>query len=85
MPELCRFGGIVIKMYVGDHAPPHFHAEYAEHEMQMSIQHRRVMNGEWPLKQTRLVIRWPIKRKPEIMEAWDRAPNDESPGTADPL
>jgi hypothetical protein len=28
MPEICRFFGIVIKMYFGDHAPPHFHAEY---------------------------------------------------------
>ena len=30
MPEICRFYGIVIKMYFADHAPPHFHAEYAE-------------------------------------------------------
>lgn len=30
MPELSRFYGIVIKMYFGDHDPPHFHAEYAE-------------------------------------------------------
>ena len=29
MPELCRFYGIVIRMFLGDHAPPHFHAEYA--------------------------------------------------------
>ena len=27
MPELYRFCGIVIKMYVGDHSPPHFHAQ----------------------------------------------------------
>ena len=32
MPEICRFYGIVIKMYFADHAPPHFHAEYSEHE-----------------------------------------------------
>ncbi|MXW96916.1 MAG: DUF4160 domain-containing protein [Acidimicrobiaceae bacterium] len=31
MPELCRFSGIVIRMYLGDHSPPHFHAEYAEY------------------------------------------------------
>ncbi len=28
MPEISRFYGIRIKMYYGDHAPPHFHAEY---------------------------------------------------------
>ena len=30
MPELSRFYGMVLKMYFGDHDPPHFHAEYAE-------------------------------------------------------
>ncbi len=30
MPEISRFFGIVIKMYFGDHLPPHFHAEYNE-------------------------------------------------------
>jgi hypothetical protein len=28
MPELSRFFGISIKMYFGDHLPPHFQAEY---------------------------------------------------------
>lgn len=28
MPELCRFYGIVIQMFVDDHPPPHFHARY---------------------------------------------------------
>ena len=37
MPEICRFYGIVIKMYFADHAPPHFHAEYAEHEARIAI------------------------------------------------
>jgi Domain of unknown function (DUF4160) len=37
MPEICRFYGIVIKMYFADHAPPHFHEEYAEHEVRIAI------------------------------------------------
>jgi len=28
MPDISRFYGIVIKIYYGDHPPPHFHAEY---------------------------------------------------------
>ncbi|MBI3048702.1 MAG: DUF4160 domain-containing protein [Acidobacteria bacterium] len=36
MPEICRFYGIVIKMYFADHAPRHFHAEYAEHEARIA-------------------------------------------------
>ena len=27
MPELCRFYGIIIRMYFADHGPPHFHAD----------------------------------------------------------
>ena len=43
MPEICRFYGIVIKMYFADHTPPHFHAEYAEHEARIAIE-----DGVWP-------------------------------------
>jgi Domain of unknown function (DUF4160) len=32
MPRVSAFFGIVIYMYYNDHLPPHFHAEYAEHE-----------------------------------------------------
>ena len=37
VPRLSSFYGIVITMYFDDHAPPHFHARYAEHEAQISI------------------------------------------------
>lgn len=30
MPELCRFYGIIIRMFWADHPPPHFHAVYGE-------------------------------------------------------
>ena len=31
MPEVARFYGIVIKIFFGDHPPPHFHAIYGEY------------------------------------------------------
>jgi hypothetical protein len=31
MPEVARFYGIVIKVFFGDHLPPHFHAIYGEY------------------------------------------------------
>ena len=37
MPVISSFYGILIKMYFGDHVPPHFHAEYAEFTAQISI------------------------------------------------
>ncbi len=85
MPEICRFFGIVIRMYAGDHSPPHFHAEYAEHEVQISIRDRRVINGELPPRQTRLVMEWALRREAELMSAWAYASEDEAPGKIDPL
>jgi len=37
MPEVSRFYGIVIRVFYDDHNPPHFHAEYGEHEVLVSI------------------------------------------------
>ena len=37
MPTITRFYGILIQMYFGDHAPPHFHALYAEFEALIDI------------------------------------------------
>ena len=28
MPEICRFFGIIIRMFFDDHHPPHIHTEY---------------------------------------------------------
>ena len=38
MPEISRFYGIIIRMYPGDHPPPHFHAVYGEHEAFVEIE-----------------------------------------------
>ena len=60
MPEICRFYGIVIKMYFADHAPLHFHAEYAEHEVRIAINSRvsRIMlgSGRAPGSEPRAVL-----------------------------
>jgi hypothetical protein len=38
MPEISRFLGIVIRMYVNDHVPPHFHAKYGQFEIKVEIE-----------------------------------------------
>ena len=35
MPTICRFFGIVIRMYHREHGPPHFHARHGEYEAMM--------------------------------------------------
>lgn len=48
MPELCRFYGIVIRMYFDDHLPPHFHAIYGEDEALVSIETLALVEGRLP-------------------------------------
>ena len=38
MPEICRFYGIVIQIYYGDHPPAHFHAVYGEEVAKIAIE-----------------------------------------------
>ena len=37
MPAISVFYGILVQMYWNDHAPPHFHALYAEEEVLIDI------------------------------------------------
>jgi hypothetical protein len=48
MPEMSRFFGISIKMFFGDHLPPHFHAEYGEFKAQVNIQSLVIIAGDLP-------------------------------------
>jgi len=48
VPEICRFYGIVIKMFWNDHDPPHFHAEYGEHVALVDIGTLAVIDGALP-------------------------------------
>ncbi len=48
MPEICRFYGIIIKMFFDDHYPPHFHAIYGEYEALIDIGALAVISGKLP-------------------------------------
>jgi hypothetical protein len=71
MPVISSFYGILIKMYFGDHVPPHFHAEYAEFTAQMSIRDLGIIEGYLPPKALALVVEWPSIHKEELLENWD--------------
>ena len=55
MPTISWFYGIAIRMYVRDHPPPHFHAVYAEHEANVSIDTGVVIEGSLPKAAANLV------------------------------
>jgi hypothetical protein len=73
VPEICRFYGIVIKMYFADHAPPHFHAEYSEHEARIAINSLAVLSGKLPPRAMGLVAEWASLHQQELQALWERA------------
>lgn len=56
MPRVSEFFGIVIYMYYNDHMPPHFHAEYTEHEAIYEIGILDVTRGGLPRRAHALVV-----------------------------
>ena len=85
MAELCRFYGIVIRMYPLDHAPPHFHAVYGEYEASIGIEDLATVRGALPRRARRLVAEWALLHQAELRRAWQQAWRLEPPGTIAPL
>lgn len=73
MPEICRFFGIVIKMFFDDHNPPHFHAEYAGDEVAIDIQNLAVISGKLQPRALGLVMEWAILHRADLLELWNKA------------
>jgi hypothetical protein len=80
MPVISSFYGILIKMYFGDHVPPHFHAEYGEYSAQISIRDLGIIEGYLPPKALGLVAEWASIHKAELMENW-KSLSEEASGT----
>lgn len=74
MPEISRFYGLVVRMYVrGEHPPPHFHVQYGEHRASVSIEGLEVVDGELPVRATKLVRDWGDLHRQELRDNWSRA------------
>ncbi|MEK7793387.1 MAG: DUF4160 domain-containing protein [Candidatus Hydrogenedentota bacterium] len=78
MPELCRFYGIVIRMYHNDHNPPHIHAVYGEHVAQIGILSLSRFGGYLPPRALGLVVEWATQHQEELMDNWERARSHQS-------
>ena len=85
MPELCRFYGIVIRMYFDDHDPPHFRARYGGDEALVGIETLAVLHGRLPPRAQGLVVEWASLRQAELRDAWERARQLEPLGKIAPL
>jgi len=75
LPEISRFFGIIIRMYVEPGAPhhhPHFHAYYQNHIAVYNIDSIEMLSGMLPRRQQHLVEAWVELHQDELLENWER-------------
>jgi RNase P protein component len=85
VPRISSFYGIVITMYYGDHAPPHFHARHGDDEAKIGISAGRVLAGSLSRRSLRLVREWLIQHRAEVEANWNRVVENEKPHKIEPL
>ena len=76
MPVISSFYGILIKMYFGDHVPPHFHADYGEYSAQIRIADFGIEAGYIPPKALALVVEWASIHQTELIKNWEKLAKD---------
>jgi hypothetical protein len=85
MPTISAFYGILIQMFWGDHAPPHFHALYAEHEILINIYTLEIIKGYLPRRALALVLEWASLHRNELLEDWELCEQNQAPKRIMPL
>ena len=72
-------------MYFDDHNPPHFHARYAEFEVEIEIKTLSILEGDLPPRVLGLVIEWALLHKGELLENWTLMENKQPLKKIEPL
>jgi len=88
MPEICRFFGVIIRMYWEPDAPhsaANFHAYYQGEAAVFSIDSVELIAGSLPRRQLRLVETWAELHKEELMEDWRLVESRDIPKPIDPF
>jgi len=88
VPELSRFFGIVIRMFVeagGPHHRAHFHAYYQGQAAVFAVDTIVCLGGALPVVQRRLVEAWAEIHRAELQQDWDLLQSGRPPLKIDPL
>jgi uncharacterized protein DUF4160 len=88
MPEISRFFGIIIRMYVELGAPhhhPHLHAYYQNTVGIFRIDEIEMIEGTLSRREQRLVEAWMVMHQNELLENWERLQSGELPLKIAPL
>ena len=70
MPVISTFFGIMIRMFFGDHPPPHFHAEYQGEKATFAFNGERLAGNISSPRACRLIREWALLHRFELMVNW---------------
>lgn len=85
MPIISNFFGIIIRMFYNEHAPPHFHVEYAEYKASVNIQTLEVFDGNLTRRAQELVLDWAELHQKELLSDWELCRQHLEPKQIEPL
>jgi len=71
--KISEFYGIVIKMHVGDHPPPHIHVRYNEFKAKVTIKSGEILKGSLPPDVVRRVEVWRRTNRGALVKRWSKA------------
>jgi len=70
VPEICRFFGIIIRMFFDDHEPSHIHVEYQGYKAVFDLRGNIIRGDLRSRTATKLVREWIDLRFNELQENW---------------
>src|SRR4029078_12716069 len=88
VPEISRFHGIIIRMFVERserHHLAHFHAHYQDAVGVYAIDGIALVAGALPQPQHRLVVAWAKLHQLELQADWDALRAGQRPAKIEPL
>ena len=88
MPTISMFFGIFVSMFYGDneqHHAPHVHVRYQDKKASIPIDDGRVLAGDFPPRQLRMVQVWIDIHREDLMADWELAVNGDEPFCIAPL
>ena len=88
LPEISRFHGMVIRMYIDDHAWPHFHVWYQRQSVAVfDLRRMQLTDGQrnLPSSQRRRLHDWADENEGELLDNWERMERGERIARIRPL
>ena len=70
LPILKRFGAVSLRIYAGDHRPPHFHLVSADEQVLVRIRDLAILAGEMSGGDMREALAWAKANRDWLLLQW---------------